>query len=241
MNDSGVPAESWVERIAEQSPTVKRSRARSVEQALAIVRAAERLIAVRGDGFTTVELVKEAGIALKTFYRYFEGKDQLVLVVLEQMVSEAATQFREAAKDIDDPVERLRFYVRSVILVLAGNGTDRPSPRFVTAEHWRLQSLYPNELAQATKPFVDLLEAELQAGIDSGQIRRADPAYTSWLLNQVVVAVYHHYAFAPAAEPYEQIADRLWEFCSSGMGVGQDRSAPRRRAAIQPLDGNHNR
>lgn len=237
MSDGTVPTVSWIERVAEESPLVRRSRARSVEQALAIVQAAERLIAVKGESFTTVELVKEAGIALKTFYRYFEGKDQLILVVLEQMVNEAATQFKEAAKGIDNPVDRLHFYVKSVIMVLAGTGTERPSPRFVTAEHWRLQSIYPEELARATKPFLDLLEGEVTAGMESGELRPTNPAHTSWLLHQLVMGVYHYYAFAPPSETYEQIADSLWDFCSAGLGVGPDQPSARTPSGLRRVNG----
>ncbi len=74
-----------------------------------IVDAARRLIAERGERFTTQELVKEAGVALQTFYRLFAGKDQLLLAVFEDMIAEYCTQVEGAARDLPDPVDRLRL------------------------------------------------------------------------------------------------------------------------------------
>ena len=101
----------WAERAADRSPAVQRSRARQMEQAHVVVEAAKRLIAERGDSFTTQELVKEAGVALQTFYRLFGGKDQLLLAVFEDLIAENCARYEESARDLPDPVARLRFYV----------------------------------------------------------------------------------------------------------------------------------
>ena len=84
----------WAERAADRSPAVQRSRARQMEQATLIVDAARRLIAERGERFTTQELVKEAGVALQTFYRIFAGKDQLLLAVFENLIAESCVRVR---------------------------------------------------------------------------------------------------------------------------------------------------
>jgi len=109
----------WAERAADQSVAVQRSRARQIEQAKTIVDAAHRLIAERGERFTTQELVKEAGVALQTFYRLFPGKDQLLLAVLEDMIAENCAQYEEAARRLPDPVARLRFYITAALRSIA--------------------------------------------------------------------------------------------------------------------------
>ena len=43
----------------------------------------------KGDAFTTQELVKEAGVALQTFYRYFASKDELLLAVIADAMADA--------------------------------------------------------------------------------------------------------------------------------------------------------
>src|SRR5438477_13061831 len=112
---------SWAERTADRSPAVQRSRARQIEQAQAIVTAERRLIAERGERFTTQELVKEAGVALQTFYRLFAGKDQLLLAVFEDMIAESCEQFEDAARELPDPIARLRFCVTVALQSLSSD------------------------------------------------------------------------------------------------------------------------
>lgn len=226
MSEATLPPPSWAERAAERSPVVQKSRAKGVQQAKAIVEAARRLILSKGAGFTTQELVKETGIALQTFYRYFEGKDQLLLAVIDDLVTEACSAYHEASRDLEDPVSRLHFYVTSVVHSLADEGVGSTGPRFITTEHWRLQALYPEEVSDATKPFTDLLLGEIQAAVDAGQLTTQDPAYHAWLVTQLLMTVYHHYAFAVAEEPYDVTAERLWAFCLAALG-GVERVIPR--------------
>ena len=123
------------EQAAQRAPGFARSRTRGIEQVRSIVDAARRLIDVRGQSFTTHELVAEAGIALNTFYRYFGSKDQLLLAVIENVIGESCDYYREIALEISDPVGRLRSHITSTLSV-AGRSGSRPG--FITAEHWRL-------------------------------------------------------------------------------------------------------
>jgi len=132
-----------------------------MEQATLIVDAARRLIAERGGRFTTQELVKEAGVALQTFYRIFSGKDQLLLAVFENLIAESCAEYEAAAADLPDPVSRLRYYVTIPIAGL-GNPDSGIGPRFVTAEHWRLHELFPDEMIHATNHFTDLVTRQLE-------------------------------------------------------------------------------
>src|SRR5262245_49679234 len=111
MTASAASSLPWAERAADRSPAVQRSRARQIEQAQVIVKAARRLIAERGERFTTQELVKEAGVALQTFYRLFAGKDQLLLAVFEDLIAQSCGEYEQVARELPDPVARLRFYV----------------------------------------------------------------------------------------------------------------------------------
>lgn len=219
MSEAAPPGRSWADRAAERSPTVRRSRARGVEQAKVIVDAAQRLIALKGNAFTTQELVNEAGIALQTFYRYFEGKDRLVLAVIEHMITASAERYRDAARRIDDPLERLHFYVTTVIRDLAIQEDGMSSARFVATEHWRLQALFPEEMARVDHAYVELLQDEIDAAADAGLLDPPDRSASGWLLAQLVRAVFHHYAFVTPGS-CDVIGERVWEFCLAGLGGG---------------------
>lgn len=205
---------TWAERAAERSPVVQRSRSRSVEQAKAIVAAARRLLTERGPSFTTQELVKEAGIALQTFYRYFAGKDQLMLAVIEDLISENCARYRREAAGIADPVERLHHHITAVLRGLEAKG----KVSFIPIEHWRLEALYPDEVSRVTGLYAELLLEEIEAGIEAGLLAPADPEHAAWLINQLVVAVFHHYSFITVEEPLQARTEKLWDFCLAALG-----------------------
>jgi TetR/AcrR family transcriptional regulator len=197
---------------------VQRSRSRGIQQAQAIVDAARRLITANGATFTTQELVKEAGVALQTFYRYFAGKDQLLLAVIEDSVTESCAAYRERALTLDDPVERLHFYITVVVSSLGNDSREAARRRLITTEHWRLHQLYPDELAEAVRPFTDLILGDLYAAAEAGFLKPADPENDAWLITQLAMAVFHHYAFAVTDESPAEIGERLWAFCLSALG-----------------------
>jgi AcrR family transcriptional regulator len=206
---------SWTERAADRSPLVTRSRARSIEQAKAMVDAARRLIVEKGARFTTQDLVKEAGVALQTFYRHFEGKDQLLLAVIEDTIAEAAVQFEAAAARLSDPLDRLRSYIEAALTSLHGSNE---AAQFITAEHWRLHQLFPEEMVYATKPMTDLFLKEIRAATAQGLVNPADPERAAWMITKLTMAAFHHYAFAPHDDGAATLAGDVWAFCMAGLG-----------------------
>ncbi|MFI5718999.1 TetR/AcrR family transcriptional regulator [Nocardia sp. NPDC051750] len=183
-----------------------------------MIAAARRLLQTEGTSFTTQELSKEAGIALQTFYRHFAGKDQLLLAVFEAVVSERAAEVETAARELPDPEVRLRFYLSEILRSLRGRGGGLVGSRFITAEHWRLYQIFPVEMAQANRPFVDLVEQELHAAATAGVLRPTDPQTDAWLALQLVTAVFHHYAFAPAPASVDDVFEQVWAFCRIAFG-----------------------
>jgi AcrR family transcriptional regulator len=227
IDRTSVERATWAHRVADRSPVVQRSRDRGVEQARAIVAAARRLIESKGPSFTTQELIKEAGIALQTFYRYFPSKDHLLLAVIEDVIDESCAVFQAQARKLSDPVERLRYYVTATVegLTAAGSG-----PSFITSEHFRLQTLYPDEVSRATQHYTDLLVEEIRDAMAADRVHPSDPEYSAWLMTQLTMAVFHHYDCAGLVEPVDRIAERLWEFCLGALNA----PAPARRSSKAP-------
>jgi TetR/AcrR family transcriptional regulator len=214
VSDAPTDRVTWAERVADRSPVVQRSKDRSFEQARVIVDAARRLVETKGPSFTTQELIKEAGIALQTFYRYFSSKDYLLLAVIEDVIDENCRAFRAQAAELSEPIERLQFYVTATV---RGLGASSGGPSFITSEHFRLQTLYPAEVSQATQPYTDLLVEEIRDAVAAGRLQAKDPEYSAWLITQLTMAVFHHYDCAGLDEPTSQIADKLWDFCLSAL------------------------
>lgn len=227
MTEPAASRSEWVERAAARSPSLRRSHARSIQQAQTLVDAARRLISTRGEHFTTQDLVKEAGVALQTFYRYFAGKDELLLAVIESLIADACTGYQQQAEGIDDPVHRLRSYLTAVMASLDTTDDNEPSARFIASEHWRLSQLFPEAVTLATKPFTDMIAASIAAGTQRGVFRSPEPERDAWLITQFVLSVFHQQTFAPTKDP--GIADDLIRLCLTALGSTEGASGPEGR------------
>jgi len=213
------PERAWTGRAAERSPAVQRSRTRTIAQAQQIVEAAEHLLETQGGQFTTQQLVKEAGVALQTFYRCFAGKDELLLAVLEDLITQGASDMARLAEGISDPVARLRFFVTWPIELLENNADAN---KVITAEHWRLHQLYPEDVARATQHFSDLIEPEIEAAAAAGALRPVDPPRDAAMITKLVMAMVHHYAFIGLGDGVHVVTDHLWRFCFAALGGSTD-------------------
>nr|CRL69566.1 transcriptional regulator [Mycolicibacterium komanii] len=210
---------SWVERAVERSAAVQRSRERIAQQVRQMLDAARTLIGAKGDDFTTQELAAEAGVALQTFYRYFASKDELILAVIGDAMTEAVERWKAGAEELPDPLARLRYFITSTLERLDGDTHDAAMSRFVVSTRWRLHRQFPKELAEAEKPFVDLVRAEVTAAREAGLLNPADPEWDSWLMTELVRSVYHYYAFADHVEgELETVKEQLWRFCVTALG-----------------------
>jgi TetR/AcrR family transcriptional regulator len=206
------------ERAAERSAAVQRSRTRIAQQVRSMLDAALRLIREKGDSFTTQELVKEAGVALQTFYRYFASKDELLLAVIADAMTDACARWEAAASELPDPIARLRFYITTIVEDLDREVGEGGTARFVVSTHWRLHRVFPNELAEAEKPLADLLLIEINAATKAGLLRPSNPEWDAWFIVELVRAVYFYYAYAPREKDAHE---RLWEFCLAALGGHQ--------------------
>ena len=192
---------SWVERAVDRSPMVQRSRTRGMEQAQVIVQSARRLIAVKGSAFTTQELVKDAGVALQTFYRYFASKDQLLLAVFEDLISEFCVALREQVAGVNDPVERLRLCV-----TVAGASADRcrGECRRPAIHHERTLAAAADVSRGDRGRHCPLPRPDCRrdrGGGARGSLQTPDPRGDAWHITQLVMAVFHHYAFRSPESP----------------------------------------
>ena len=88
----------------------------------------------------------------------------------------------------------------------------------MTSQHWRLHQLYPDELAAATKPFADLVQRELEAARDAGLLAPRDPERDAWIINKLVMSVFHHYAFVDDDLEAATVAEDVWQFCLAAVG-----------------------
>jgi TetR/AcrR family transcriptional regulator len=182
-----------------------------------ILAAGRLLIMTKGSGFTTQDVIQEAGVALQTFYRYFGSKDQLLLALIGLLIKEHCDVLAESAVRFDDPVARLEIYVRRTLAPLH-NTDGLASARFITSEHWRLHQTCPADVWAATQPVSDLIRLELEAGASAGTLAPRNPERDAWLMTKTIIGAYHHYAFQPDDPAMTTLDDDVWSFCLAAAG-----------------------
>jgi TetR/AcrR family transcriptional regulator len=206
----------------------RRERRPRGQHAAALRTAARGLIEQQGTAFTTQEVIREAGVSLQTFYRYYDGKDRLLLAVIAEMIEEHCARLADAARPLRDPVDRLRLYISGTLDVL-GLPDGLPGAQFITSEHWRLHQLYPREVSEAVRPFTDLLRGEIEAAREDGSLAPRHPERDAWLVARTVMGAYHHYAFSPDDPTIATAAWDVWSYCYAGLGGAGPAPRDRRR------------
>jgi len=221
----------WKQRAVDRSPAVQRSRQRSIDQAREIIAAAERLTFGGDPDFTVQRLIAEAGIALQTFYRYFSGKDELLLAMLEEMIAKGAERIGALAAAEPDPLARLR----SLVVQVAGNDQLTlmgPRARAITHLHFKLQEQYPQEIEDAIRPYIDLVQEAIEDAAATGYLEPLDPPRDALAITHLVLGVYHNASVGAVDDDPEATAEHIWQFCLGALRpTGLTPQRPARRSA----------
>src|SRR5262249_20274606 len=136
--------------------------------------------------------------------------------VFEQTFRDGATALRAQLAGIDDPLERLRFVIETM---LHGPGavTSIRYAVVMSREHLRLAGARPDDLKRALEPSTTLIAEPLARGMERGVVREADPLQLATLVQTLVAATMHASLLSQAAAPEETRAEdsaaALWEFC----------------------------
>jgi AcrR family transcriptional regulator len=191
--------------------------ARSVERLERFLAAARDLANEQGSAsFTVAQVTSHAGLSLKSFYRCFGGKDDLLVALLEEDSRLGASILGAQVDAHDAPVDRVRAYVVGVFGLLTHPGALGYA-RMLVQEHRRLSEERPDELRIALGPMVDLLTAQLALAAEHGACTSAEPARDAQTLFVLVLEGVHEVGMGHA-EPLEQ-AEYLWRFAAGGLGI----------------------
>jgi AcrR family transcriptional regulator len=144
-----------------------------------IVQAARELVGERGyDAVSTADVLARAGVSRGGLYHAFDGKVELFAAVVDALERDFIVRLADAVSDQSDPFAALRtgtqWYLdeclRSEELQRVGLLEGRKALGW---EIWR-KTIIPHGFA--------VLAQTLQAAIDYGQIRPADPTALAYLI-----------------------------------------------------------
>lgn len=214
----GEPA--WRERAVSRSLTAARSRAE--ERVQRFLDAATALMDEHGSTeFTIQQVVERSGQSLRSFYQYFDGKDELLLALFEESTRAAAEDVREAVERESEPLARLRAF--TIRLHEWCEPTSRPRKRGshdrVAISEFALQlSLrHPERVGGVFNPLTRQLFTLLDEAMAAGAIAENDTRRTAALIEQTVMQGW--LVGRLVSDPrMRATAEETWEFCLRGLG-----------------------
>lgn len=210
---------AWRERAVARSLQAARSRAEQRVQRF--LDAAFQLIDEKGSiEFTIQEVVDRSKQSLRSFYEYFNGKDELVLALFEESVREAVDDIEKAVDAETDPLARLRaFTIRlhewcDPVETPRKRGTH--NRRAISEFSMQLAANHSERVRAALAPQSRLLRELVAAAADAGAIQVGDVRRAAGLIQQTVM--YSWFGNRLVENPKLRLtAEETWEFCLHGL------------------------
>jgi AcrR family transcriptional regulator len=160
-------------RAVERSAT--RARARAEAEVRALVEAG--LAALRRSGsadLTVADVLSEAGLSTRAFYRHFSSKDELLLAVYEEEARASHARLARAVEASPSPRAAFEAWVDET-LALAYDPRRAKRTRVLAAEGRRAQAEHPERFDAIVDGVLEPLRAVLAAGRDDGTFPLAEP------------------------------------------------------------------
>jgi AcrR family transcriptional regulator len=220
QTDSAGEQPAWRERAVRRSLDAARTRAE--ERVQRFLDAAFDLIdEKRSTDFTVQEVVDRSHQSLRSFYEYFDGKDELVLALFEETVHEAVEAIRAAVEAESDPLRRLHAFALTLYSwcdPTASHGSPgRHRRRALSEFSMMLTSSHAGRVRTALRPQTHLLRELITEALTAGALSVSDVREAATLVQQTMM--YSAFGNRLGDEPHRAVdAERAWQFCLHGLG-----------------------
>jgi AcrR family transcriptional regulator len=156
--------------------------------------------------------VERADVSLQTFYRHFQGKDELLLALIEEAITATVEQWRKAVARLPDPVQRVEFIIKAPFV--------RPEMResgFIVFEHLRLMQRYAHGVRAADDPYHRLLTETIEEAQSIGRFPKLDAADEAEVIMALVLARYHSLVLGTLSRSAAREGRHVWAFSYAAL------------------------
>lgn len=199
---------------------------RSREHA-ALLRAARRVFVARGYSQTRVEdILREAGLSTRAFYRFHASKDQLFLELFAQANDAALRRLHQTVARKRSAAAQLDAYLEST-LELAYDPRYRAETRLFASVPGELAERHASEVLQCRAQLVTLLERILAAGRASGEFPNVEPHDDAWSVHGALSSALERILREDPPPERRALLRQLRRFCAGALGSKPHRTAKR--------------
>ena len=196
----------------------------------ALVSAAERLLARDArDPLRVDDVLGEAGLSTRAFYRHFHGRTELFLALLAAEAGRAAERLNGRLARATTPEEKVRTWVE-VVLALAYDSRLAARARLFAGERASLAQEFPTEVDRCVRTQLAPLEGVIAAGRDDGTFPGADPVADARAVHHVCAGLMADKLWGSGAMSRERAVALATGFALQALKAdGDDRRPPRER------------
>jgi AcrR family transcriptional regulator len=220
---------SWQQRAVDRS--LSNARARAVSRSGQILDAARSLmLETDGIDFTVQDIVERSGLSLRSFYKHFGGKDELLLALFEDLLRTFAEDLRREVELHDDPLDQLRAYVTGFYGRAEVSGEH--AGRALSAYHVRMLAIRKDEFAAALAPQIEVLREIIGLGVAAGAFRHdLDAEEIIALLTITLMSASQMAVLDVHLTGATLSLEHLWAWCEAAVAAPSSPSTPVERTS----------
>lgn len=171
--------------------------------------------------FTVLEVVERSKTSLRSFYQHFSTKDELLLALVDKIMSESTRKWREDTTGLPASAA-LRVLIDRICTPAESSTQDRVN-RGLTYYNDHLAEALPSEYARVLAPVHELIKDIINRGIDEGSFRAdLDIDATSALIMQSALGAMRLRVLGAELNGVPVDADHIFDFCISGLSGRRD-------------------
>jgi AcrR family transcriptional regulator len=166
--------------------------------------------------FTVLEVVERSKTSLRSFYQHFSTKDELLLALIDKIMSESTKRWREDTTALESTAA-LRVLIDRICTPAESSTQDRVN-RGLTDYNDHLAETLPREYARVLSPLHELIKDIINRGIDEGTFRSGlDVAATAALIMQSALGAMRLQVLGAELNGVPIEADHIYDFCVGGL------------------------
>ncbi|OBG88957.1 TetR family transcriptional regulator [Mycobacterium sp. E136] len=166
--------------------------------------------------FTVLEVVERSKTSLRSFYQHFSTKDELLLALVDKIMSESTRRWREDTADLPAPTA-LRVLIDRICTPPETTTQDKVN-RGLTNYNDRLAETLPREYARVLSPVYELIKDIINRGIAEGVFRAdIDIDARAALIMQSSLGAIRLQVLGAELSGVPVGADDIYDFCLSGL------------------------
>ncbi len=166
--------------------------------------------------FTVLEVVERSKTSLRSFYQHFSTKDELLLALIDKIMSESARRWRDDTAELS-AVDALRVLIDRICQPAESTTQDKVN-RGLTFYNDHLAEALPSEYARVLSPVHELIKDIIRRGVAEGAFRTSlDVDAIGALIMQSALGAMRLQVLGAELNGAPVNADHIYDFCLSGL------------------------